>query len=243
MLSRCHSSLPSDPHPPQPFPPPSPIYLLRHFFSGQDVWLTLTDYDRLAEYVPNLTQSRVKPSNDGQIKLWQEGAQKIVGFDFRASVEMFMDEHFGTSLPLLPELCFFFIILVLVFHGDRWSRAPERCNICGLVRCSSSVPRIPFAYRVDCFILFGGFGDCRLPIDPVVFLSPWSGMAYVTLTDVHRPDCVLLRPQLEHQATRRTGWHSESLRSGCSTPGCSQNSTESGGCSSTAARYVVWYST
>lgn len=65
--------------------------------NAQDVWLTLTDYDRLAEYVPNLTQSKVKPSDDGKIKLWQEGAQKIVGFDFRASVEMFMDEHFGTS--------------------------------------------------------------------------------------------------------------------------------------------------
>lgn len=63
----------------------------------QDVWLTLTDYDRLAEYVPNLTQSKVRPSNDGKIRLWQEGAQKIVGFDFRASVEMFMDEHFGES--------------------------------------------------------------------------------------------------------------------------------------------------
>lgn len=62
--------------------------------------MTLTDYDRLAEYVPNLTQSKVRPSNDGQIRLWQEGAQKIVGFDFRASVEMFMDEHFGESFPL-----------------------------------------------------------------------------------------------------------------------------------------------
>ncbi|CAN0487015.1 unnamed protein product, partial [Ectocarpus sp. 8 AP-2014] len=61
----------------------------------QDVWLTLTDYDRLAKYVPNLTQSKVRPSNDGGIRLWQEGAQKIVGFDFRASVEMFMEEHFG----------------------------------------------------------------------------------------------------------------------------------------------------
>lgn len=57
--------------------------------------MTLTDYDRLAEYVPNLTQSKLRPSNDGRIRLWQEGAQKIVGFDFRASVEMFMDEHFG----------------------------------------------------------------------------------------------------------------------------------------------------
>eukprot|EP00903_Cladosiphon_okamuranus_P011912 g11188.t1 len=61
----------------------------------EDVWLTLTDYDRLAEYVPNLTQSKVRPSDDGMIRLWQEGAQKIVGFDFRASVEMFMDEHYG----------------------------------------------------------------------------------------------------------------------------------------------------
>lgn len=63
--------------------------------NSKDVWLTLTDYDRLAQYVPNLTQSKVKPSDEGQIRLWQEGAQKIVGFDFRASVEMFMDEHFG----------------------------------------------------------------------------------------------------------------------------------------------------
>ncbi|CAN0041496.1 unnamed protein product, partial [Laminaria digitata] len=70
----------------------------------EDVWLTLTDYNRLAEYVPNLTQSKVKPSNDGQIKLWQEGAQKIVGFDFRASVEMFMDEHFRTLRPVYHYL-------------------------------------------------------------------------------------------------------------------------------------------
>lgn len=62
---------------------------------AQDVWLTLTDYNRLAKYVPNLTQSKLKPDESGRIRLWQEGAQKIVGFDFRASVEMFMNEHFG----------------------------------------------------------------------------------------------------------------------------------------------------
>lgn len=65
----------------------------------QDVWLTLTDYNRLSDYVPNLTQSKVKPADDGTIRLWQEGAQKIVGFDFRASVEMFMEEHFGRISP------------------------------------------------------------------------------------------------------------------------------------------------
>ena len=69
----------------------------------------------MAEYVPNLTQSKVRPSNDGQIKLWQEGAQKIVGFDFRASVEMFMDEHFGTSLPMSPDLCVFVLFVFCFF--------------------------------------------------------------------------------------------------------------------------------
>lgn len=74
---------------------PSFLSPTQHLLILQDVWLTLTDYDRLAEYVPNLTQSKVKPTDNGRIKLWQEGAQKIVGFDFRASVEMFMEEHFG----------------------------------------------------------------------------------------------------------------------------------------------------
>lgn len=78
--------------------------------------MTLTDYDRLAKYVPNLTQSKVRPSNDGGIRLWQEGAQKIVGFDFRASVEMFMEEHFGKGqgygsqrvrTPYFPQLTIF----------------------------------------------------------------------------------------------------------------------------------------
>lgn len=90
----CYLLLPS-------FPSPCHFCLIYRDFDDdnlprlQDVWLTLTDYNRLAEYVPNLTQSQVKPTDDGTIRLWQEGAQKIVGFDFRASVEMFMDEHFG----------------------------------------------------------------------------------------------------------------------------------------------------
>eukprot|EP00614_Pseudopedinella_elastica_P004920 CAMPEP_0172590370 /NCGR_PEP_ID=MMETSP1068-20121228/8861_1 /TAXON_ID=35684 /ORGANISM="Pseudopedinella elastica, Strain CCMP716" /LENGTH=337 /DNA_ID=CAMNT_0013386211 /DNA_START=135 /DNA_END=1148 /DNA_ORIENTATION=- len=60
----------------------------------EDVWAILTDYDNLATHVPNLVQSRVvngATAGPG-VRLFQEGAQKIVGFDFRASLTMDMRE-------------------------------------------------------------------------------------------------------------------------------------------------------
>lgn len=71
-----------------------------------DVWAILTDYDNLAIHVPNLVESkRVNPgrvasmNNQGvqgdgnyQCRLFQRGAQKIVGFEFGASVTMDMTE-------------------------------------------------------------------------------------------------------------------------------------------------------
>uniref|UniRef100_A0A6V1KTJ0 Coenzyme Q-binding protein COQ10 START domain-containing protein n=1 Tax=Heterosigma akashiwo TaxID=2829 RepID=A0A6V1KTJ0_HETAK len=57
-----------------------------------DVWKILSDYDHLADNVPNLTQSKLVPHPTGGIRLFQEGAQKIIGFDFRASLTMDMTE-------------------------------------------------------------------------------------------------------------------------------------------------------
>jgi len=66
-----------------------------------DVWAILTDYDRLAVHVPNLKESKRVgrrqgngEQGDGQYtcRLYQKGAQKIVGFDFSASVTMDMKE-------------------------------------------------------------------------------------------------------------------------------------------------------
>merc|ERR1719223_1662606 len=67
----------------------------------EDVWSILTDYDRLSIHVPNLMDSKVKRVNsggeagDGQFRcrLFQVGAQKIIGFDFSASVTMDMTER------------------------------------------------------------------------------------------------------------------------------------------------------
>ena len=68
----------------------------------EDVWAILTDYDRLTVHVPNLVESRRLSQysqgggsqGDGQYRcrLFQKGAQKIVGFEFGASVTMDMAE-------------------------------------------------------------------------------------------------------------------------------------------------------
>lgn len=69
-----------------------------------DCWSILTDYNRLSVHVPNLKESRVVRENnrgwtaspgDGSYmcQLYQVGAQKIIGFDFSASVTMDMREE------------------------------------------------------------------------------------------------------------------------------------------------------
>jgi len=80
-----------------------------------DVWAILTDYDRLSTHVPNLVESKIvsKPSygepGDGsyQCRLFQKGAQKIVGFEFGASVTMDMKEYTkrkaAPPAPSLPQ--------------------------------------------------------------------------------------------------------------------------------------------
>ena len=54
----------------------------------ETVWKILTSYNKLADYVPNLVKSYLVDSPSGSIRLYQEGAQKIIGFDFRASLVM-----------------------------------------------------------------------------------------------------------------------------------------------------------
>jgi hypothetical protein len=67
----------------------------------EDVWAILTDYDQLAVHVPNLVESKTVPPHsrqgepgDGQYKcrLHQRGAQRIIGFEFGASVTIDMTE-------------------------------------------------------------------------------------------------------------------------------------------------------
>ena len=56
------------------------------------VWQILTDYDMLSSHVPNLVSSYRVPHPRGGIRLYQEGAQNIAGFQFGASLTMDMEE-------------------------------------------------------------------------------------------------------------------------------------------------------
>ena len=67
--------------------------------SLEDVWSILTDYDNLSTHVPNLVASkriRKGPGENGdgthKCRLYQRGAQKIIGFEFGADVTMDMTE-------------------------------------------------------------------------------------------------------------------------------------------------------
>lgn len=64
-----------------------------------DVWAILTDYDNLSTHVPNLIQSKRLSNGPGEAgdgshtcRLYQRGAQKIIGFEFGADVTMDMTE-------------------------------------------------------------------------------------------------------------------------------------------------------
>lgn len=83
--------------------------------SIDDVWAILTDYDNLAIHVPNLVESNIigpKLSNNNSVqgdgnykcKLYQKGAQKIVGFEFGASVTMEMTENIRMSNVVMPRV-------------------------------------------------------------------------------------------------------------------------------------------
>ncbi|KAL7467093.1 hypothetical protein ACHAXS_007361 [Conticribra weissflogii] len=76
--------------------------------SAMEVWAILTDYDRLSAHVPNLVASRrvdLDGTSDGSVpgdgryecRLYQRGAQKIVGFEFGADVTMDMTEKIVPS--------------------------------------------------------------------------------------------------------------------------------------------------
>lgn len=66
--------------------------------SLEQVWKVLTDYEKLADFVPNLTKSRVLSSPDGGIRLEQIGAQCFLNFKFCARVILDMTEVFPQEI-------------------------------------------------------------------------------------------------------------------------------------------------
>ncbi|MEM9008069.1 MAG: SRPBCC family protein [Cyanobacteria bacterium P01_F01_bin.86] len=62
------------------------------------VWNVVTDYEHLADFVPNLTSSKLIPNEEGRIRLEQIGAQCFLKFKFCARVVLDMTETFPNEV-------------------------------------------------------------------------------------------------------------------------------------------------
>lgn len=67
-------------------------------YSPVQVWEVLTDYDALADFIPNLAKSRRLPHPTGGIRLEQVGVQQILFLDFSARVVLDMAENFPREI-------------------------------------------------------------------------------------------------------------------------------------------------
>lgn len=130
-----------------------------------DVWAILTDYDNLSTHIPNLVESRRigtkgnllgSEPGDGNHKcqLYQKGAQKIIGFDFRASVTMDMVEKVLVSgntvnsaldpktLPMfMPEKRIGFKCIDSMFFSEfdgEWQVQEGESSVTGEPQCTVS---------------------------------------------------------------------------------------------------------
>ncbi|MCU0526825.1 MAG: SRPBCC family protein [Elainella sp. Prado103] len=63
-------------------------------YSVEQVWQILTDYDRLADFIPNLSTSKRIEHPTGGIRIEQVGTQALLRFKFCARVVLDMVEQF-----------------------------------------------------------------------------------------------------------------------------------------------------
>lgn len=143
--------------------------------SVDDVWSILTDYNRLSTHVPNLRESReVRPTGqkrqqqqqhrpgDGSYRcqLYQVGAQKIIGFDFSASLTMDMAERILSDSPSNARKINFKCVdsqFFSEFDGD-WTIEEQRnpssgetevlCSYDVMVRPKGPVPVAALEWRI-----------------------------------------------------------------------------------------------
>ena len=60
----------------------------------EQVWQVLTDYEALANFIPNLAKSRLLEHPTGGIRLEQVGTQRLLRFNFSARVVLDLEENF-----------------------------------------------------------------------------------------------------------------------------------------------------
>nr|WP_231866990.1 MULTISPECIES: SRPBCC family protein [unclassified Anabaena] len=62
------------------------------------VWQVLTDYEALADFIPNLATSSLLEHPNGGIRLEQVGSQRLLNFNFCARVVLDLEEYFPKEI-------------------------------------------------------------------------------------------------------------------------------------------------
>ncbi|MBE9190036.1 SRPBCC family protein [Gloeocapsopsis crepidinum LEGE 06123] len=66
--------------------------------SIEQVWQVLTDYETLADFIPNLARSHRLEHPTGGIRLEQVGTQRLLNFNFSARVILDLEEKFPQEI-------------------------------------------------------------------------------------------------------------------------------------------------
>lgn len=66
--------------------------------SIEQVWQVLTDYETLADFIPNLARSRRLEHPTGGIRLEQVGTQRLLNFNFSARVILDLEETYPQQI-------------------------------------------------------------------------------------------------------------------------------------------------
>ncbi|AFZ31886.1 SRPBCC family protein [Gloeocapsa sp. BRSZ] len=64
----------------------------------EQVWQVLTDYETLADFIPNLARSQRLEHPKGGIRLEQVGTQRLLNFNFSARVILDLEEKFPQKI-------------------------------------------------------------------------------------------------------------------------------------------------
>ncbi len=101
--------------------------------SAPQVWQVLTDYEALAEFIPNLAKSCRLEHPNGGIRLEQVGTQRLLRFNFSARVVLDLEERFP------DEILFDMVEGDLKAYSGKWFLEPYESdtrgtNLCYIVR-------------------------------------------------------------------------------------------------------------
>lgn len=85
----------------------------------EKVWQVLTDYEALADFIPNLAKSRRLDHPTGGIRLEQIGTQRLLRFNFSARVVLDLEEKFP------HEIKFDLVEGDLKAYSGKWLLEPD----------------------------------------------------------------------------------------------------------------------